>query len=140
MYITHNIPHLYLESILTNKKRQHILIVYYLKHLISCLKISECAAYLIIVSYQEANFNMQKAIPALVTWADLPAFSMGSQQCLSVQSKHGSGHQCFILHSESGVTVVCSSMLTHGCSQEIIIKHILKLDLHMTHHTSLQIN
>lgn len=117
MYITHNIPHLCSELILTtNKKGIHIFIVCYLRHLTSYLIISECAVYLIIVNCWEANsfqIMIQDEIPDLVTWADLPAFSMVSQRYLPVYSKYKSdkSHSYFIVYSKK--EAVSHSLLAH---------------------------
>lgn len=86
MYITHNIPHLYSESILiTNKKTQHIFIVCSsLRHLTSHLIISECAISVYLFGNSCDNnrlapfrLRIQKEIPDLVTWLTCQPLTSG---------------------------------------------------------------
>lgn len=56
---------------------------------------------------------VQKEIPDLVTWADLPAFSMVSQQCSTIYSHQSARVVISTLHYAKRMNERGCSRLTH---------------------------
>lgn len=154
MYITHNIPHLYSESISANKK-DNILIVCYWRHLISSHNFWMCCLFhnsellggqVLSVSW----FRKKYQLWLLGLTYQLLAWWVSSALRYIYSHQSTSGHQHFTVYSKEWtngvVVVVLLNINSWVLSGKIIIKHILKhdlvtvcllSDLHRTHHTSL---